>query len=76
VVSENSSMRELTKTIAQKERSVILLPNIPSPVIRLIFGELGLLLTESIQIDHTKLTQSGYTLRFNNLSDLIYEKEN
>jgi uncharacterized protein (TIGR01777 family) len=76
VVSENSSMRNLTKTIAKKERSVILLPNIPSPVIRLIFGEMGLLLTESIQIDHTKLTQSGYTLRFNNLSDLIYEKEN
>lgn len=76
VVSENSSMGELTKTIAQKERSVLLLPNIPSPIIRLIFGEMGLLLTESIQIDHTKLARSGYTLRFNNLSDLIYEKEN
>jgi NAD dependent epimerase/dehydratase family enzyme len=76
VVSDNSSMRDLTKTIAQKERSVILLPNIPSPIIRLIFGEMGLLLTESIQIDHTKLAQSGYNVRFNNLSDLLYEKEN
>lgn len=76
VVSANSSMRDLTKTIAQKERSVILLPNIPAPIIRLIFGEMGLLLTESIQIDHTKLAQSGYNVRFNNLSDLLYEKEN
>lgn len=76
VVSENSSMSELTKTIAQKERSVIILPNIPSSVIRLFFGEMGILLTESLQINHTKLAQSGYNIRFNNLSDLMYEKEN
>jgi NAD dependent epimerase/dehydratase family enzyme len=76
VVSNNSSMKELTQTIALKERSKIILPNIPSFMIRLIFGEMGMLLTESLRIDHTKLTQTAYKTRFNQLSDLIYEKEN
>jgi uncharacterized protein (TIGR01777 family) len=76
VVSNNSSMKELTQTIARKERSKIILPNIPAFVIRLIFGEMGMLLTESIRIDHTKLTQTAYKTRFNQLSDLINEKEN
>ena len=76
VVSNNSSMKELTQTIALKEHSKIILPNIPSFVIRLIFGEMGMLLTESLRIDHTKLTQSMYKTRFNQLSDLINEKEN
>lgn len=76
VVSNNSSMKELTQTIARKERSKIILPNIPTFVIRLIFGEMGMLLTESLRIDHTKLTQTAYKTRFNQLSDLINEKEN
>lgn len=76
VVSNNSSMMDLTKTIALKEHSKIILPNIPSFVIRLIFGEMGMLLTESLRIDHSKLTQSMYKTRFNQLSDLINEKEN
>jgi uncharacterized protein (TIGR01777 family) len=76
VVSNNSSMKELTQTIALKERSKIILPNIPSFIIRLIFGEMGMLLTESLRIDHSKLNQSNYKIRFNQLSDLINEKEN
>jgi hypothetical protein len=76
MVSNNSSMKELTQTIALKERSKIILPNIPTFMIRLIFGEMGMLLTESLRIDHTKLTQTAYKTRFNQLSDLIYEKEN
>ena len=76
VVSNNSSMKELTQTIAHKERSKIILPNIPVFVIRLIFGEMGMLLTESLRIDRTKLSQTAYKTRFNQLSDLIYEKEN
>ena len=76
VVSNNSSMKELTQTIAHKERSKIILPNIPVFVIRLIFGEMGMLLTESLWIDRTKLSQTAYKTRFNQLSDLIYEKEN
>jgi uncharacterized protein (TIGR01777 family) len=76
VVSNNSSMRDLTKAIANKEHSKIILPNIPSVIIRLIFGEMGMLLTESLRIDHAKLTQSMYKTRFNQLSDLINEKEN
>jgi NAD dependent epimerase/dehydratase family enzyme len=69
-------MRDLTKAIANKEHSKIILPNIPSVIIRLIFGEMGMLLTESLRIDHSKLTQSMYKTRFNQLSDLINEKEN
>ena len=76
LISNNSNMKELTQTIALKERSKIILPNIPSFVIRLIFGEMGMLLTESLRIDYSKLTQSMYKTRFNQLSDLINEKEN
>lgn len=76
VVSNNSSMNELTQTIARKAHSKIILPSIPRFVIRLIFGEMGMLLTESLRIDHTKLRQSAFKTRFNQLSDLINEKEN
>jgi uncharacterized protein (TIGR01777 family) len=74
VVSNNSSMKELTQTIAIKEHSKIILPNIPSVIIRLIFGEMGMLLTESLRIDHTKLNQSDYTLSYPQLKDLLHDK--
>lgn len=74
VVSNNSSMRDLTKTIANKEHSKIILPNIPSVIIRLIFGEMGMLLTESLRIDQAKLNQSGYTLSYPQLKDLLHDK--
>jgi uncharacterized protein (TIGR01777 family) len=74
VVSNNSSMKELTQTIAIKEHSKIILPNIPCFVIRLIFGEMGMLLTESLRIDHTKLNQSDYTLSYPQLKDLLHDK--
>jgi NAD dependent epimerase/dehydratase family enzyme len=67
-------MKELTQTIAIKEHSKIILPNIPSFVIRLIFGEMGMLLTESLRIDHTKLNQSDYTLSYPQLKDLLHDK--
>lgn len=75
LVAENSSMKDLTEAIAEKEHRKIFLPNIPPFMIRLIFGEMGDLLTESVRISNEKLL-SFYALKHPHLSTLSYEKEN
>jgi NAD dependent epimerase/dehydratase family enzyme len=62
-------MKDLTEAIAQKEQRKIYLPNIPSFTIRLIFGEMGGLLTESVRISNEKLL-SFYDLKHPHLSTL------
>ncbi|MFM7387938.1 MAG: NAD-dependent epimerase/dehydratase family protein [Bacteroidota bacterium] len=69
LVADNSSMKELTEAIAQKEQRKIYLPNIPPFMIRLIFGEMGGLLTESVRISTENLL-SFYTLKHPHLSTL------
>jgi len=69
LVAENSSMKNLTLAIAQKEKRKIYLPNIPPFMIRLIFGEMGGLLTESVRISNEKLL-SFYALKHPQLSTL------
>jgi hypothetical protein len=69
LVAENSSMKEVTESIAEKERRKIFLPNIPPFMIRLIFGEMGGLLTESVRISNEKLL-SFYELKHPTLSTL------
>jgi uncharacterized protein (TIGR01777 family) len=69
LIAENSSMKEVTSAIAQKEQRKIYLPNIPPFMIRLIFGEMGDLLTESVRISNEKLL-SFYELKHPTLSSL------
>jgi uncharacterized protein (TIGR01777 family) len=69
LVAENARMKDLTEAIAQKEQRKIYLPNIPSFTIRLIFGEMGGLLTESVRISNEKLL-SFYDLKHPHLSTL------
>lgn len=75
-VANNGTMKEITTTIADLEQSKIYLPNIPEFMVRLLFGEMGNLLTKSLRVDNNKLTCAGYTFTFNQLSDLPNEKEN
>lgn len=69
LVAENSNMKDLTQAIAQKEQRKMYLPNIPPFMIRLIFGEMGGLLTESVRISNEKLL-SFYLLKHPHLSTL------
>ena len=69
LIAENSSMKEVTAAIAQKEHRKIYLPNIPPFMIQLIFGEMGDLLTESVRISNEKLL-SFYELKHPTLSTL------
>lgn len=74
--ANNATMKELTTTIADLEQSKIYLPNIPEFMVRLLFGEMGNLLTKSLRVDNNKLTCAGYSFTFNQLSALPNEKEN
>lgn len=57
-VAQNSTMKEITQAIAHREQRTLYLPNIPTIIVRLIFGEMGKLLTESLSVSNTKLLAS------------------
>lgn len=74
--AECSSMKAITYQIAKIENKKIILPNIPAVLIKLLLGELGQLLTESLRVSNEPLLTSGYNLKYKQPEDLINEEEN
>lgn len=69
VTVENATMKELTLAIACKENKKIYLPNIPVFLLRLIFGEMSCLLTESLRVTNEKISHY-YEIKHGRLSSI------
>lgn len=70
------SNAELTKTIAKKLHKTLFLPNIPKFVMRLILGEMAVLLTASNNVSSKKVQDVGFQFQFPTLQlaiDDIYQ---
>lgn len=70
------SNAELTKTIAKKLHKPLFLPNIPKFVMRLILGEMAVLLTASNNVSSKKVQDVGFQFQFPTLQlaiDDIYQ---
>lgn len=63
----NTNNRNLTIGLAKKVHKRIWLPRIPGFLVRLIFGQMSLLLLKGVCVDNSKAIQSGFQFKFDDL---------
>ena len=64
---------DLTKEIARTLNRPLLLPNIPKGVMKLILGEMHLLLFESQRVCSKKIENKGFHFKYNNLESALID---
>ena len=69
---------ELTRKIGKILSRPILLPNIPKFIIRVLYGEMSLILLEGSRVSSDKIVEQGFSFKYDNLnnalSNLLQEK--
>ena len=71
VANEHVDNKKFTETLAQKLGKKLRLPNIPSFMLKLIYGELADILLEGVKVDNKKIKENGYSFKFNTLSEAL-----
>lgn len=64
VAPNPATNKEVTKAAANALSKPILLPNVPTIVLKLMFGEMASILTGSIRVAADKLLQQGFTFSY------------
>ena len=70
-VAETSTNKEFTAICAESISKKIWLPNLPAFMVKLLFGEMSMLLLEGVQASHEKLTKAGFTFQHTDLKEAI-----
>ncbi len=70
-VAETSTNKEFTAICAESISKKIRLPNLPAFMVKLLFGEMSMLLLEGVQASHEKLTKEGFTFKHTDLKEAI-----
>ena len=65
--------KKMTKMIASKLESPLWLPNIPSFSLKLLFGEMSVLVLEGQLVSSQKLEKLGYHFKFYNLENALQD---
>ena len=65
--------RELTKAVAETVNRPLFLPNIPKFVMKLVLGEMHLLLFESQRVCSQKIEEEGYNFEFHNIRPALQD---
>lgn len=71
VLQGNVTNKELTKSIAKCMKRWVLPINVPSIVMKAIFGEMSVLLLEGVPASNKKLLSSGFTFQSEDLGAVI-----
>jgi len=71
VSPEFSTNKQFTKTIAGYLKKPFWFPNIPSFVIRILFGEMSQILLTGSRISANKILNSGFTFQYPKLQDAL-----
>ena len=71
VLQGNVTNKELTKSIAKRMKRWVLPINVPSIVMKAIFGEMSVLLLEGVPASNKKLLSSGFTFQTEDLGAVI-----
>ena len=71
VLQGNVTNKELTKSIAKRMKRWVLPINVPSIVMKAIFGEMSVLLLEGVPASNKKLLSSGFTFQTEDLGVVI-----
>ncbi|HRP90460.1 MAG TPA: TIGR01777 family oxidoreductase [Edaphocola sp.] len=67
VASEFITMNDFSKQLLKYFKKKSLLPNLPSFILRFVFGELSVMLLEGTRISNEKLKKLGYKFEFDTL---------
>lgn len=65
--------KKMTKMIATKLESPLWLPNVPSFMLKLILGEMSVLVTEGQLVSSKKIEKLGYQFKFYNLDSALQD---
>ena len=70
-VAGTSTNKEFTAICAESISKKIWLPNLPAFMVKLLFGEMAMLLLEGVQASHEKLLKAGFTFKHTDLKEAI-----
>lgn len=73
VAPEHITNKELTKKIANSLHKKIWLPHVPDFILRLIFGEMALILLEGSRISSNKIEKTGFQFKFPTIQKALQE---
>ena len=71
VAPEHTNNKELTKQIASQLNKPLWLPNIPSFILRLLFGEMADLFLKGSRVSANKIMETGFTFKYPKLKDAL-----
>jgi len=71
VAPEHITNKKLTKDIAIKLHRKIILPKTPTFILRLIFGEMAVILLEGSRVSSKKIIDLGFNFKYNNLKEAL-----
>lgn len=67
VSSEIITMNEFSKTLLKSYKMRTILPNAPSFIIRLLFGEMSVMFLEGSKVSNEKLKKTGFSFEFDTI---------
>ncbi len=70
-LTDNTSNRELTKALAHRLGKRIWMPNVPGFLLKLMLGEMSIILLKGVKVSNDKLINSGFKSRYENLETAI-----
>ncbi|MES2588409.1 MAG: TIGR01777 family oxidoreductase [Bacteroidota bacterium] len=68
-ISGNTANNELTHLLAKKNQKIIFLPNVPAFILKLILGELSVLVLTGIKASNAKILYEGFTFNYKKIED-------
>ena len=70
-VAGTSTNKEFTAICAESISKKIRFPNLPAFMVKLLFGEMAMLLLEGVQASHEKLAKAAFTFKHTDLKEAI-----
>jgi len=71
VAPEHTTNKSLTKIIAKKLKKPLWLPNIPAFVMKLILGEMSVILLEGCRVSSEKIVSTGFKFKYPTLTKAL-----
>lgn len=71
VAPDHTTNKDLTIEIAKQLRRKLLLPNIPSFILKILFGDMATILLEGSRVSSDKILRSGFKFEFETISKAL-----
>lgn len=73
VSSEHITMNDFSRTLLKSFDKKSIFPNAPSFIIRLLFGEMSVMLLEGSRVSNEKLKSSGFSFKFDTIEKSLFQ---